>query len=182
MTPKPAFFNGPPLDTIVHQSFSSQEVVPLMIASTEGRTVTDSASDDGRPAVVLHASEITPRQRGGGARTVPLVSPQVGAKDFLNGITMFAPGSAIPEHIHNCDESVLILEGSAVAHIDGKEYTVNKGDNSFIPAGIRHYFHNVSETDELHIFWTYASIDANRTVIATGVTTRIDEEHGTNIA
>ncbi|WP_415973811.1 cupin domain-containing protein [Rhodococcus sp. 077-4] len=152
------------------------------MTTTEGRTVTDSASDDGRPAVVLHSSGITPRQRGGGARTIPLVSQQVGAKDFLNGITMFAPGSAIPEHIHNCDESVLVLKGSAVAHIDGVDYPVTVGDNSFIPAGIRHFFHNTSDTDELHIFWTYASIDANRTVLATGVTTRIDEEHGTNIA
>ena len=34
----------------------------------------------------------------------------------------------------------------------------------------------------MHIFWTYASIDATRTVLATGVTTRIDEEHGTAIS
>lgn len=153
----------------------------MSVTAATGRTITPTRSDDGRPAVVLHTSEITPRQRGGGARTVPLVSQQVGAKDFLNGITMFAPGSAIPEHIHNCDESVLIIKGSAVAHIDGTQYPVTVGDNSFIPAGIAHFFHNTSETDELHIFWTYASVDATRTVIATGVTTRIDEEHGTNL-
>ncbi|MFC9553474.1 cupin domain-containing protein [Rhodococcus sp. NPDC056960] len=146
-----------------------------------GHLVTTSAGDDGRPAVVLKSGEITPRQRGGGARTIPLVSQQVGAKDFLNGITMFGPGAAIPEHIHNCDESVLIIRGSAVAHIDGVEYPVTVGDNSFIPAGIAHFFQNTSDTDELHIFWTYASVDANRTIVATGVTTRIDEEHGTNL-
>lgn len=152
-----------------------------MTTAPAARTVTDSASDDGRPAIVLHSSAIEPRQRGGGARTIPLVSQQVGAKDFLNGITMFAPGAAIPEHIHNCDESVLILRGSAVAHIDGKQYPVTVGDNSFIPAGVAHFFLNTSDTEELHIFWTYASVDATRTVLATGVTTRIDEEHGTNI-
>ena len=151
------------------------------ITEEPGRVVTPTAGDDGRPAVVQHSAEITPRQRGGGARTVPLVSQQVGAQDFLNGITMFGPGAAIPEHIHNCDESVLIIKGSAVAHIDGVEYPVGVGDNSFIPAGIRHFFHNISDTDELHIFWTYASIDATRTVLATGVTTRIDEEHGTAV-
>lgn len=153
----------------------------MSVTEGKGRTITLTSSDDGRPAVVLHTGDITPRQRGGGARTVPLVSQQVGAKDFLNGITMFAPGSAIPEHIHNCDESVLIIKGSAVAHIDGTQYPVTVGDNSFIPAGIAHFFRNTSETDELHIFWTYASVDATRTVIATGVTTRIDEEHGTNL-
>ncbi|MDF3313510.1 cupin domain-containing protein [Rhodococcus sp. T2V] len=136
---------------------------------------------DGRNAAVLRSSEITPRQRGGGARTIPLVSQQVGGKDFLNGITMFGPGAAIPEHFHNCDESVLIIRGSAVAHIDGIEHPVTVGDNSFIPAGIPHFFRNASDTDELHIFWTYASVDANRTIVATGATTRIDEEHGTNL-
>jgi putative monooxygenase len=108
------------------------------------------------------------------------VSRQVGAQDFLNGITMFPPGAAIPEHFHNCDESVLILRGSAVAHIDGQQHPVAEGDTSFIPAGIPHFFKNASDTEELHIFWTYASVDANRTIVATGVTTRIDEEHGTN--
>lgn len=137
---------------------------------------------DGRTAAVLRPSEITPRERGGGARTITIVSQGVGAKDFLNGITMFAPGTAIAEHFHNCDESVLILRGSAVAHIDGTPNPVRTGDTSFIPAGIPHFFQNASDTEELHIFWTYASIDANRTIVATGVTTRIDEEHGTNVA
>jgi putative monooxygenase len=136
---------------------------------------------DGRTAAILRPSEITARQRGGGARTLPMVSQQVGAKHFLNGITMFGPSAAIPEHFHNCDESVLVLRGSAVAHIDGQTYPVGAGDTSFIPAGIPHYFHNASDTEELQIFWTYASIDADRTIVATGVTTRIDDEHGTDI-
>src|SRR5215475_406254 len=136
---------------------------------------------DGRTATLLRPSEITPRARVGGARTLPMVSRQVGAKDFLNGITAFPPGAAIPEHFHNCDESVLIIRGAAVAHIDGQQHAVSVGDTSFIPAGIPHFFKNASDTEELHIFWTYASIDADRTVVATGVTTRIDEEHRTNV-
>lgn len=147
-------------------------------------SVADRAASlrDGRNAAILRPSEIEPRQRGGGARTIPMVSRQVGARHFLNGMTMFAAGSAIPEHFHNCDESVLILRGSAIAHIDGQTVPVGTGDTSFIPAGIPHYFQNASDTEELHIFWTYASIDADRTIVATGVTTRIDEEHGTNVA
>lgn len=136
---------------------------------------------DGRDAAVLRPSEITPRQRVGGARTLPMVTQAVGAREFLNGITMFPPGAAIPEHFHNCDESVLVLRGSAVAHVDGRTHSVAFGETTFIPAGIPHFFQNDSDTEELHIFWTYASIDANRTIVATGVTTRIDEEHGTNV-
>jgi quercetin dioxygenase-like cupin family protein len=156
--------------------------MPRIIAPAPGRVITDTAGDDGRPAVVLRSAEIPARARGGGASTIPLVSQQVGAKDFLNGITKFGPGSAIAEHFHNCDEAVLVISGSAVAHIDGVAHHVEAGDTSFIPAGIHHYFENASNTEEMHIFWTYASVDATRTIVATGVTTRIDEEHGTAVA
>jgi quercetin dioxygenase-like cupin family protein len=156
-------------------------VADSTIEPAPGRTVADSASDDGRPAVIIRSGDIPARQRDGGASTIPLVSQQVGSKHFLNGITVFGPGAAIAEHIHNCDESVLVIKGCAVAHIDGIGYTVSSGDNTFIPAGIRHYFRNGSATAEMAIFWTYASVDATRTVLATGVTTRIDEEHGTSV-
>jgi quercetin dioxygenase-like cupin family protein len=155
--------------------------MPRIIASAPGRVITDTAGDGDRPAVVLRSAEIPARARGGGASTIPLVSQQVGAKDFLNGITRFGPGSAIAEHLHNCDESVLVLAGSAVAHIDGVAYPVGPGDTSFIPAGIHHFFENASDSEEMHIFWTYSSVDATRTIVATGLTTRIDEEHGTAI-
>jgi putative monooxygenase len=132
-----------------------------------------------RAAVILRPAEIPARQRGGGASTIPLVSRRVGAKDFLNGITKFGPGAAIAEHLHNCDESVVILKGEAVVHIAGVAHRVGVGDTSFVPAGIRHYFENASTSEDMHIFWTYSSVDATRTIVDTGVTVRIDEEHGT---
>jgi putative monooxygenase len=132
-----------------------------------------------RPAAILRPTEIPARDRGGGASTIPLVSRRVGAKDFLNGITRFEPGAAIAEHIHNCDESVIVIEGSATVYIEGVPHAVAVGDTSFIPAGLRHYFENGSATEQLQIFWTYSSVDATRTIVATGITTRIDAEHGT---
>jgi len=70
----------------------------------------------------------------------------------------------------------VVLSGSGVAHIDGIDYPVSPNDTSWIPAGIPHCFRNMSDSEEMAIFWTYASIDATRTIVATGVTTRIDEE------
>ena len=75
------------------------------------------------------------------------------------------------------EESVLVLSGRGCAHIDGSEHTVAPSDVTWIPAGIPHCFRNISATEPLAIFWTYASIDATRTIVATGVTTRIDQEH-----
>jgi putative monooxygenase len=50
---------------------------------------------------VLRPSEIKPHERGGGARTIPLVTRKIGSTSMLNGITEFAPNAAIPLHTHN---------------------------------------------------------------------------------
>lgn len=134
-----------------------------------------------KPAV-LRPSDIPARQRGGGAKTIPLVTRRTGSTSFINGITIFEPGAAIQMHMHNCEESVLMLEGNAVAEIDGIEYPVSAGDVTFIPAGLPHRYRNVSATEGMRILWTYASIDATRTLIETGDTRSIDEEHNAAIA
>jgi putative monooxygenase len=129
-----------------------------------------------RPAI-FRPDEIRPRERGGGARTIPLVSRASGTTSFINGITEFAPGAAIPLHQHNCEESVMLLEGNAVAEIDGERHALKPLDTTFIPANIPHRFINVSETEPMKILWIYASVDANRTLIETGDTRSIDDEH-----
>ncbi|MGF6232959.1 quercetin dioxygenase-like cupin family protein [Inquilinus ginsengisoli] len=55
----------------------------------------------GPQAAILRPAEIVPHERGGGARTVPLVTSGIGSTSLLNGITEFAPGGAIPLHTHN---------------------------------------------------------------------------------
>jgi putative monooxygenase len=143
--------------------------------------MSDNVGSVAKPAV-LRPSEIPARQRGGGAKTIPLVTRRTGSTSLINGITIFEPGAAIPLHYHNCEESVLLLEGNAVAEIDGVEYPISPGDVSFIPANIPHRFRNVSKTDGMKILWTYASIDATRTIVETGDTRSIDDEHKAPVA
>ena len=129
-----------------------------------------------KPAI-LRLSELTPRDRGGGARTVQLVTRKLGATGFINGVTEFDPGAGIPLHSHNVEESVVILEGDAIVEIDGVEHRVGAGDATFLPANVPHRFRNASTTARMKILWTYASVDATRTLIATGQTQRIEAEH-----
>jgi quercetin dioxygenase-like cupin family protein len=72
----------------------------------------------------------------------------------------------------------MLLEGQAIAEIDGEEQPLVPFEMSWIPAGIPHRFRNVSTTQKMRIFWTYASVDATRTLVATGDTRRVDAEHG----
>lgn len=131
---------------------------------------------------IFRPSEIPAVSRGGGVKTIPFLTRKTGARSFINGVTIFPPGGSVPLHKHNCDESVLVLEGSAVAEIAGTEHSVGAGEMTAIPEGVHHRFRNVSDTHEMKILWTYASVDADRTIIATGETRRIDDEHSVGTA
>ncbi|MEJ0012111.1 MAG: aldehyde dehydrogenase family protein [Bauldia sp.] len=128
-------------------------------------------------AAILSPEKIPARERGGGARTVPLVTRSVGATGFINGITIFEPNAAIALHKHNCDESVVLLEGNAIAEIDGVQHELKALDTTFIPANLPHRFINRSASEPMKILWIYGSVDATRTNIATGETRAVDDEH-----
>jgi quercetin dioxygenase-like cupin family protein len=138
-----------------------------------------SAAGPGKAAApaVLRPDRLPVTERGGGARTVQLVTAALGSKEMLNGITSFRPGAAIPLHSHNCEESVIVLEGSAVFEIDGVEHELHRYDTTWIPPHVPHRFRNASASEPLRIFWTYASVEATRTLIATGETRSIASEH-----
>jgi len=128
-------------------------------------------------AIVLRPSEQPLADRGGGARTIPMVTPACGSAQMLNGFTMFEPGARIGLHFHNCEESVLVVEGEAIAMIDGVEHHLKAGDTTWVPAEVPHFFRNPSATASMKIFWTYASIAATRTLVATGETRPVAAEH-----
>jgi hypothetical protein len=61
-------------------------------------TSKETHHDHHRPVegAVLRPSEIKLHERGGGARTIPLVTRKIGSTSMLNGITEFGPNAAIP--------------------------------------------------------------------------------------
>lgn len=128
-------------------------------------------------ATVLRPDQIKSHDRGGGARTTPLVLPSVGATTFINGITEFSPGTAIPFHSHNCEESVVLLEGHAYLDIGGEVHELKPLDTTFIPPNVPHRFRNMSSTEGMKILWIYASVNATRTLTETGETRPITAEH-----
>lgn len=130
-------------------------------------------------ACVLRPSELPTHDRGGGASTTPLVKPSIGAAGFINGITSFGPGAKIAFHSHNCEESVMLLEGDAMLDIDGQESVrLQPLDTTWLPPNLSHRFRNLSDTAPMKILWIYARADATRTLTQTGVTNFVSAEHG----
>jgi HTH-type transcriptional repressor of puuD len=121
-----------------------------------------------REPVVLHPSDLAMFDRGGGVRTVHLVTADL-ASQFVNGTTEFDPGASLPLHSHNCEESVVILEGEAAFEVDGEVIEMEAGDTTWVPAGVVHRFFNRG-TGPMRILWIYGMVTANRTIAETGET------------
>ena len=128
-------------------------------------------------AVLLRETDLPRSDRGNGASTTRLVNRSCGSQSMINGITTIPPKGVIPLHYHNCEESVLVLSGTGNAVVGEIEFAVKTGDVTWIPANLPHQFRNRSDTDNLRIFWTYASAGATRTIVETGETHLIDSEH-----
>lgn len=126
---------------------------------------------------ILRPDQIAAHDRGGGARTTPLVMPSIGASSFINGMTEFSGGAEIPFHSHNCEESVVLLEGHAYLDIAGQVHELKPFDTTFIPPNVPHRFRNMSATQPMRILWIYASPSATRTLVETGETRPIAAEH-----
>jgi quercetin dioxygenase-like cupin family protein len=107
-----------------------------------------------------------------------LVGPSCGAESFINGITSFAPGTKIPFHSHNCEESVMLLEGDAMLDIEGQaSVQLQALDTTWLPPNLSHRFRNLSDTAPMKILWIYARPDATRTLTETGQTNYVSAEH-----
>lgn len=128
-------------------------------------------------ALVLQPEHLPAHDRGGGAHTVPLVMPSTGTRHFITGYTTFEPGAQIPFHSHNCEESVVLLEGDAMLDIDGQEYRLKPLDATYIPPDVPHRFRNLSTSQPMKILWIYGDIHATRTLVETGATRPVAAEH-----
>lgn len=106
--------------------------------------------------------------RGGGAQAIQMVTPACGATFLLSGFTTIPPNQGIPMHHHNCDETVLVVEGSAIVETDEGAFTAMAGDVVWQAAGTAQRFVNASNEHSLKIYWTYASSKATRTLVKNG--------------
>jgi quercetin dioxygenase-like cupin family protein len=126
---------------------------------------------------VLRPEQMASHDRGGGARTTPLVVPSVGEASFINGITEFAGGAAVPFHSHNCAESVVLLSGRGCLDVAGAAHELKAFDTTYIAPNVSHRFRNLSSTEPMKILWIYSRPDATRTLTETGETRPIAIEH-----
>jgi HTH-type transcriptional repressor of puuD len=122
------------------------------------------------PSLVISPEHITPFDRGTGVATLPYVGRWNAEENRMTtGQTIFAPGTGLPLHSHNVEESVLILDGEAVAEIGDSRFDLVAGEATWVPAGIPHRFLNRGG-GTMRIYWVYGGRDVTRTLTGTGET------------
>ncbi|MFD7500115.1 cupin domain-containing protein [Streptomyces sp. NPDC059850] len=129
------------------------------------------------PNLLIHPDEVERFDRGGGVATIPYVGKWNSETAVITtGQTVFQPGTGLPLHSHNVEESVLILEGEATAEIDGEFFDLEAGQATWVPAGVPHRFFNRG-AGVMRIYWVYGGRDVTRTITATGETFAHLSEH-----
>jgi quercetin dioxygenase-like cupin family protein len=93
-----------------------------------------------------------------------LFARRFGSEGICGGYGRFLPGASLPCHIHDFDESITIVEGTAVCLVQGKQYELSGCDTAFIPKGIPHRFLNKS-IEPMAMVWVYAGNEPDRQIV-----------------
>jgi quercetin dioxygenase-like cupin family protein len=96
---------------------------------------------------------------GGGIHTWLATSDDTGGA-FLLFEDAMDQGKRTPLHTHPADETMYLIDGELLMHIDGQEHTVSAGGVMLAPAGVPHAFLVTSETARVLWLHTPGSCEA----------------------
>ena len=68
-----------------------------------------------------------------------VIGPHTGAKHLTFNYSVFKPGQAFTQHIHEHSEDlIIVLEGNGVIKLDDQEFPIEKGDVIHVAVGEYH--------------------------------------------
>jgi quercetin dioxygenase-like cupin family protein len=111
---------------------------------------------------------------GGGVHTWKATERETGGAFILFEAVM-SRGKVTPLHTHPCDETMIVLEGEVLVHVQGEEYIVGEHGVLMAPRGVPHAFMVTSETARMLVletpggseaFYRGASVTATKDLLA----------------
>jgi quercetin dioxygenase-like cupin family protein len=94
-----------------------------------------------------------PVPANGHVRNILSRSTTGGAADMSLGTQTVAPGCFIREHTHARNEEIIhVLDGRAIARLDGVDHAIERGATVYVGAGVKHQFLNPGR-DPMTFLW-----------------------------
>jgi len=84
--------------------------------------------------------------------------------EMSGGFGRFGTEGRLPAHVHDFDESICIIEGTATCIVEGRAYELNNNGTALQPRGRVHYFINKTESP-MEMIWVYAGPLPERIVV-----------------
>jgi quercetin dioxygenase-like cupin family protein len=154
-------------EAVTHWAFASAEASQQLVNeqfAAENRGSGQPAPGD--PEYITRISAAVPYPLAPGTRFYDLFAGRFGSVGICGGYGEFEPGTSLPCHTHQYDESITIITGQAVCQVAGKRYSLAGCDTAFVPEGRPHRFLNQSDA-LMAMIWIYAGSEPERTLVAT---------------
>jgi quercetin dioxygenase-like cupin family protein len=118
----------------------------------------------GDPESIVRFAEAEVYELSAGADFRDLFAGRFGSVGICGGYGKFRPGSSLPCHVHEYDESITIVEGQATCLVQGNRYQLSDCDTAFVPEGRPHRF--INQTDvPMAMIWVYAGTEPGRALV-----------------
>lgn len=118
----------------------------------------------GAPESIRRKQESEIYELSPGAYFTDLFAHRFGSVGICGGYGRFDPGSSLPCHIHEYDESITIVEGVAKCLVKGERYELSGLQTAFVPTHRPHRFINESNT-HMAMIWVYAGNEPDRVIL-----------------
>lgn len=84
--------------------------------------------------------------------------------EMSGGYGLFQPGGRLAAHFHDFDESICIIQGTAICVVEGRRYQMANCSTALQPRGRVHYFINESK-GPMAMIWVYAGPVPERVIV-----------------
>jgi quercetin dioxygenase-like cupin family protein len=152
-------------ELVAHWSFATSRPSRELINRTfpiDDRGTGDPMDRD--PETIVRYKSESVYELSKGAFFLDLFARRFGAQGICGGHGRFLPGASLPCHIHDFDESITIVKGTAICLVQGRQYELSDNDTAFVPKGLPHRFLNLSDA-EMAMVWVYAGDEPDRRVV-----------------
>ncbi len=151
---------------VFHIAMNTDEPARTLVPPpARSQTMPDVAAGvAGAERVSRHAS--TPwYEPNPGARFQDYFNRELGSVGMSGGYGEFTTGGRLPCHLHDFDESITIVTGTATCVVEGRMYALSDCSTALAPRGRCHYFINLSDRP-MAMIWVYAGDMPQRLVLS----------------